>query len=268
MEETPPTDPPLTALQRATAAMPYLLVAGAFGLLVYCIARGGEPFNVSDEEGLMETGTIVFFFICALIAGVALRANRATLRRAERVFLVVFIIIMFVGIGEELSWGQRIGGWDVPEVIAAERGGLIQAGHEDTALHNLSFKSRYLRVSVGGMLFGIVLIAALAAHGIWLPIAHRKGERFATWLVKRTGVFVPPLKLGILVTVAAAMLHYSKPFDATAGREYKECVIPAVYAFMMLGVYFGGRRAVDRRMRMTVIALLAVWVSVQMMIEL
>lgn len=242
---------------RGTRLLPYVVTISCGVLLVYCAVRG-EPFNVSNEDGLLEWGTVYFLGVAALLAGAALAFDRH-LVRAQKGFLIALIVLLALAVGEELSWGQRIFEWEVPEALTKESGGLIQAGHKDTTLHNLSFRSKYLKFSIGGLIFGVVLLTGLFVHGIWLPRAIRRGDERARRLVARFGVFVPPLELGVLVFSAALVLHFLKPLQLTESREYKEFVIAFVFAFMLVRSYFAQQPRVRARVSGALLLAVGVW---------
>ena len=234
-------------LDRAITVFPYLLVVLSAGTLVLT-ATLGEKFNVSREDGLLEWGSVFFFAACAVVAAyLRWKADTADIVMSPpaRRFLTVFAIVCCVAVGEELSWGQRVFDWTVPVELSAESGGPIQAGHDDISIHNLSFRGDTIRFSLAGSLFGAVLLLGLLAHGVWLPIARRQMRPSAAYLVERWGVFVPPLSLGILIFITATVFHYLKNWiDLTEPREYKELLVPAVYAFILIEAHpdIGDRR--------------------------
>jgi hypothetical protein len=216
--------------------IPFLLAGLSFLLMLYS-AVYGEPFNVSREDGLLEWGSVFFFVICAMLSIFALVCNSSDLEKRQKIFLVLFSLILIAAAGEEISWGQRILHWY--EADPADEKALIHLGHGDLSLHNVRLESKYVRFSIGSLLFGVVLLAGLLIHGIWLPVAAGRGNPRALKLIEKTGVFVPPLRLGILVFITALIYHYLKRVvDLTQTREYKEFIIPMVYACMMVHCYF------------------------------
>lgn len=252
--------PPARAWSQPLILVPAVITAAAAGLLAFCAWRG-EPFNVSAEDGLLEWSTVYFLLVCAIAAIAALVANRRRLARPQRWFLVVLTTLLLLAVGEELSWGQRLLDLSPPEALAANEDNLIQVGHGDITLHNLSFKSKYLRFSVGGVLLGVVLITGIFVHGVWLPRAIRRDDKLARWFVDRMGVFVPAAQLGALMFAAALVLHFLKPLELTESREYKEFVIALILAFMLVQAYFSSDGRASRAATGSLLAAVGVWIA-------
>ena len=256
------------ALYPLAMAAIYVLTAGLLGLLVYCRAAG-EPCSVADEDGLVESGTLVAFGLCALLAFLAAIMQRARLARREKVLLIVFGLLCLAAVGEEISWGQRVFGLKVPQSLSKEAGGAIQAGHKDLTVHNLTLNLGFMKFSVGGVLLSLPLFVGLFLHGVWLPVRVKAGKPVATGVVKRLGLFLPPLHLGILVFAVSLFLHYIhsvRSWRALEPREYKEMLIPAVYAFALLHVFFRQRTRANVIVTACALGLLAiglVWSVIQ-----
>ncbi len=249
----------------ATRAAPFVFVLAGAGLLAWC-ARFGEPFNLSAEDGVLEWGTVYFMLLCAILALAAAVSGRRSAPRPRRIFLIVLSVLLLLAAGEEISWGQRLWGVPVPAALAKDAGGMIHVGHGDTAIHNLTFRSELVRFSVGGVLFGVPLLGGLFLHGIWLPVAARRGHGSALWAVNRLGVFVPPLELGILTFTASLVFHVLKPLELTEAREYKELVIPLILAFMLVRSCFDHSRSVRERASSAVLVAAAVWILASVVI--
>lgn len=229
-------------LYRLAMAVPYVVTAALVGILIYCHFKG-EPFNVSNEDGLVEWGTFLSFLLCLLLAVAALVGQWSSLTRAQAVFLGLFAVLCFVAAGEELSWGQRIFGFRPSAGMDSNSGSVIRTGHNDVTVHNLTIDLGFMKFSIGGMLFGVPLLLGLFVHGVWLPLRLKRGAPKTTAFVRRLGLFVPPLHLGILVLAAATFFHFRKPWHHTDAREYKEMVVPMVYVFALLHCFFRRRTA-------------------------
>ena len=218
----------------------YLLVAAAVALVVYCHVNGA-PFNVTDEDGLVEWATVAAFSVCGLLAAAAAVSGWRQMSRAQRVLICLFAAAAFMAVGEELSWGQRFWGFRPPEAMVSGGGGVVQMGHNDTTWHNLSFELGPLKFSLGGMLFGLPLILGLFVHGVWLPLRARKAGSREEKITRRLGLFLPPVHLGVLLVVAAIVLHQKRLWDHIDARETKEMVVPMLYVFFLLHAYFRQR---------------------------
>ena len=235
---------PANPLYRVAMAMPYAILAGLIGLLIYCHVNG-EPFNVSNEDGLIEWATVVSFGLCGILAVTAAVTNWRRMSRAQKILIILMAAVAFTAVGEELSWGQRYFGFTPPEAMKSGGGGTVQMGHDDTTWHNLSFKFGWLNFSLGGMLFGVPLLAVICFHGIWLPLRVRAGRPKATSFTRKLGLFLPPVHLGIILLAGAILFHYRKVWQNTDAREFKELLVPTVYVFMLLHAYFRDRKTLN-----------------------
>lgn len=86
---------------------------------------------VYEEDGLFETATALLLLVCVgyLIAAALVRAWGQNRRLAAAILIMAaFCLLLFL---EEISWGQRIFGWETPDEI----GGLNT--QRETNLHNM-----------------------------------------------------------------------------------------------------------------------------------
>lgn len=89
------------------------------------------PAYVYEEDGPLETATAVLLLVaCIGFADASLRAGRTGLT-ASAACLAAAALVCFLFMMEEISWGQRIFGWETPENL--ER---INVQNE-TNLHNV-----------------------------------------------------------------------------------------------------------------------------------
>ena len=72
------------------------------------------------EDGLIETlGAFSLLVASGLFFAGFLQARHRSSSRVMRVFLLGLAMALFIGAGEELSWGQRLLGFGTPDVVAA-----------------------------------------------------------------------------------------------------------------------------------------------------
>lgn len=88
---------------------------------------------LSREDYIIENMTAIALFLSSIFllfsAKVSIKENKFVS------YLLLFIgIVFFFGAGEEISWGQRIFGWETPESIAAIN------DQNETNLHNVNKK--------------------------------------------------------------------------------------------------------------------------------
>lgn len=102
------------------------------------------------EDGFLETGTAVCFIVAGGLMAVAARRSRKTLQLRPMGVAAFAIAAIFLVIGmEEISWGQRIAGWDTPGVWCSGN------AQDETNLHNF-FNNWF---SIVYPVTGVVLLA-------------------------------------------------------------------------------------------------------------
>lgn len=249
-------------MQKVWRVLPYVIFAGLLAIIGICVANGGEKkmgLEIAEEDGLLEWGTCAAFAIAGLLGATAAVMKRKLLTKNQIIFLAVFSGVCLMAVGEELSWGQRILEFGPPTGMETTSDSAIKCGHNDVTWHNLhitvgpynilgfTFKMSF---SLGGMLFGVMLIIALAIHGILLPILYKQGKPKIVRLVNKLGMFFPPLDLGILVTAASLLFYiFRRTGDIkhmTEPNEYKEFFVPIVYAAIIAVTFFKEKTKANR----------------------
>jgi hypothetical protein len=135
------------------------------------------------EDGPLEwAGVLAFAGAFGVAAVLAVTLARAGRRAQATAALALSAGCLFV-VGEEVSWGQRLGGWETPGAL---RNANVQ---EETTLHNVSGVDEAFRVAL--------LLAGLYGSCAWL--AARRRPRRAGQLV-----LAPPLFLASLFVVPLA----------------------------------------------------------------
>ena len=173
----------------------------------------------ASEDGVLEYATIVFL----ALSGIILLFNAAALWRRGVAFgaalTVIYALVFFFGAGEEMSWGQRIFGW--------ESGDYFQENNfqGETNLHNLVVGSSHLAET----LFGNVLTAAILLYLVVLPPLYPR----LAWLQRlmdRLVVPVPWLRHGIVTVVASLVI-------ALMDQERKWEVYELIFSLLMVSVF-------------------------------
>ena len=153
-----------------------LLVAAAEAFPHAMIALG-------EEDGPLENLTALLFFIAGLIFLWSARKAKDG-QRLEGAYAVFFLVawgvLMIVFAGEEISWGQRIFGFETPEAIDRAN------KQNEFNIHNLAFFDSY-----GGT--GNYVSIFMLTVGIVLPVMDRLFP-----LIRRIGIPVPSLTCCIL----------------------------------------------------------------------
>jgi len=173
-----------------------------------------KPFR--GEDHLIENLGAIFFFIAALLFFVCYRLSsrcdkdtgHSPPKRSK--FYLFLAILFFIGCGEEISWGQRIFGWNSPKIV-----------HElnrqrETNFHNIRLFNdpRYRRGKplenerrpVLSIMFDIDtwFFSFWFSYCLILPLVNRyslrASRKFSRWRLP-----VPPLWIGILMLVNFSM---------------------------------------------------------------
>lgn len=190
------------------------------------------------EDGVAESLTAVFFLAAGIILIVAAAKSCRNDRRLARQILPVGLGLFFVFIaGEELSWGQRIFHFSLPESMSGT------TFFDDLSFHNLKIfgyplleGNRLLNMFV--ILFGIV--GPLAAAG-WSWI--RK-------LIHRLNFPIAPLATAALFLFA--LLHglgMSRVSKHWAPTEIKECLFSLGFLLAAISAASGKNRYSGNELR-------------------
>ena len=165
-------------------------------ILSYSVYLFNEKIVIllGSEDNLYEGGTALFLFISSIFF---------LLSSPKNIFMILLSLIFFFGAGEELSWGQRIFCFEVPENIKQEN---VQS---EFNVHNLPTfngatnknshkqKQGIQRLIEMNFLYRVFLLI----FGILLPLACYHIAFFKK-LVKQLKIPVPPITIGIFLGIS------------------------------------------------------------------
>jgi hypothetical protein len=176
------------------AALYTILALGlGLGLIVSFVAPEVYVGSLAAEDGPFEWATAA-----ALLLGAVVCARRVRLPDRARIFAVVSAvgaIVLFFGAGEEISWGQRLIGWESGEFWVENN------DQAETNLHNLVVGD----VKINKLLFGVLLTVAFCLYFFALPLLYRRAGAVAGWAA-RWGVPVPTGLQGITFLVSLVVM--------------------------------------------------------------
>jgi hypothetical protein len=170
------------------------------GLLGYKLLKGtGDPFYLLAvrEDSLVEWLTALTYFGVFLVAGMlAIRLGLARRYLLAAFFALIGVCGLFVAL-EEISYGQRLLGFDTPTPVAARN------RQDEMTIHNLDLVERlfFTLVPLAVGLFGLLGLA-LAGMRRWL-------DRRA---VQTLSLLVPPWFLASWFVPVAAFALYATLF--------------------------------------------------------
>ena len=157
------------------------------------------------EDTLVEYGTALFL----LVASVVLAAHAVSLgARGARVAMVltaIYALMFFFASGEEISWGQRIFGWESGEFFQAHN------KQDETNLHNLIVGDFHLAKT----LFGPILTTCILLYLVALPLLYPRVPAIAR-LADRLAVPVPWLRhagIALASSIVIALIDVSRKWE-------------------------------------------------------
>lgn len=168
---------------------------------------------VYAEDGLFENATALALLFCAgLFLLIALRRGWRTDRRLALSVLVLSFVCGFLFL-EEISWGQRIFGWETPETVADLN------AQSETNLHNMFVGyNQLIRLGIA-----LVISTILIGHVAWRRIFARMG----------LGELMPPPAAVYFVPFLIYAHTYDELFEEVVGVFL---VVYAINLYRRLGV--------------------------------
>ena len=189
------------------------LVVVAFA--VFCVLLGA--YLSFANEAFFHTSYVVedsfteWCTVAALFAAFVVCARRLwVLRHARNMgFLAVtgfLTLFCLFGAGEEISWGQRIFGFDSPEFF------IDNNAQQETGLHNLQIVVGDTKYKLNRIVFGTGLAVAFFVYLAVMTPLHRKNATVAS-LLDRLGIPMPRNYhiVGYVFVLAVAELVIDSP---------------------------------------------------------
>ncbi|MEQ9261181.1 MAG: hypothetical protein RIG84_19000 [Roseovarius sp.] len=189
-----------------TAIMITLLAA----IVIYFTDKTFFWKHFAAEDGFIEYGTMLFLFASALLLWVHALSLWGKGRRGAALLTLFYGLLFFMAAGEEVSWGQRIFGW--------ESGEFFQESNKqnETNLHNLVVGN----VHLASTLFGSFLTTVLLLYLVVLPLCYGRVS-FITRLADRFVVPVPGMRHAVLAVLSSLVIA---PMDVYRNWEVYEFV--------------------------------------------
>lgn len=209
----------------------------------------GRIYALIRENGPYQTYTAVSFFVASVFLLLAFfqpgNGNRLGSRSTRRnVFIVLLAIVLFVGAGEELSWGQHLLGFETPESVAKHN------RQGEFNLHNLnpfagrevdgSPKSGLERWLTIGRMFSLFWAGFCVAIPL-INLASSAANRFLTTL----NFPIVPLWIGLAFPVNHVMSKFVAAMLDINGHyivEVKESGFALLFLLFATSYYISLRR--------------------------
>lgn len=171
-----------------------LIIGLCIGVFIAFTTPDSFDVGIAAEDGPLEWISAIALLIAALalLRRIWVRPDRSGLFIAVSVFGAM---ILFFGAGEEISWGQRVFGWQSGEFFQENN------AQSETNIHNLMVGETKINRVVFGTLLSLVFIFYFCA----LPFLAHGTSRLAR-LVKTLFVPVPRLRHGALFAVSLIVM--------------------------------------------------------------
>lgn len=163
----------------------FVLVHIIIGIVLYFTNLDLFVIYVEEDRYIENLTALILFAAAFHFLWKAIKSNNKLLKAS---CALLFLLFLFGG-GEEISYGQRIFGFDTPDNYAK----MNRQG--EVTVHNLKING----VDINRVIFSTVLYVSAFIYFIGLPILYRKSKWLRKW--KYFMVPVPKLIHGILFTL-------------------------------------------------------------------
>lgn len=176
---------------------------------IYLYSTDYFSLRFAAEDGLVEYATAVFLFLASLV--LMKRAFVLTGRQQSLLVILTFFyaLLFFFAAGEEISWGQRIFGWETGETFQE----INKQG--ETNLHNLIVKTPWGEFHLAKTLFGPFLTLVLLLYLVGLPLVYERSAGVQR-LANRFAVPVPGKRhaaLALAASIVIAVIDVSRKWE-------------------------------------------------------
>lgn len=171
------------------------------------------------EDSLIENMTAVLLGVCGLVLILRVLKLRTTLSHGALALGLVYGLVYIWAGGEEISWGQRIIGFESPEFFQENN------DQQEFTFHNLVIGD----VKLDELIFGPVLSYIILSYLILLPLLWQRVAWVRT-LTDRMVIPVPRLHHAAFALIVTLII----PFLGESRRwEVYECI----FALLSLAIF-------------------------------
>ena len=166
--------------------MPRKLLEKLTFIFVFTLCLLGVYFSKTDLkffEGVYvrEDGPLEWLTVVALLVGCVMNIYRAQILapfRHKRFVLGLYFlsVVFFFGLGEEISWGQRI--WESWFDFKVPSFFLQYNSQGEMNIHNLRFGG----VKINKLIFGTLLGIGIVFYFLILPVLYKKQEKVKNFI--------------------------------------------------------------------------------------
>lgn len=210
----------MTRIEKLAFPIILAIAIAAYGMSRFMSSDAFGSHWIAMEDGFLEWLTVISLFSCAVLCWYRCWHLRSTATPAFLACTAIYGCVLFFGMGEEISWGQRIFGIETPEFLAKAN------AQKETNLHNLVIGN----TSINKLVFGKILGVGLGAFLIFTPIIFQRSATIRE-LLNRIAVPVPRIQhtLGIL-----AMVLLMETSKASKRGEITEFALTSLIFLLLL----------------------------------
>ncbi len=194
-------------------------------VIAYAVSRtiSNDAFTfhwMAREDGFLEWLTAL-----ALFSGAVICWQRCwSLKQSHPALFLwctaIYGGVLFFGMGEEISWGQRVFGIETPEFLAEAN------AQKETNLHNLVIGG----TSVNKLIFGKILAAGLGCYLTVLPFIFQRTPAICR-LLNRLAVPIPRIQHTLAILSIVLLVETSR---ASKRGEITEFAITSLVLLLLL----------------------------------
>ncbi len=206
--------------------------------------------NIASEDGLIESlGAVAFLFTAIIFLYLFFKSTNGPniffgKSTNRNIYFGLLGLLFFLGFGEEISWGQRIFGWETPETMMALN------AQEETNIHNLQIfhnknedgtEKSFLELLLN---MNRLFIIFWLSFCVLVPILH-KYVKLARKYIEFLGIPLVPLWIGGLFLFNFILQQHYKQiiqqFDTTTlVPKYLSETMESVCAllFLLVAIHF------------------------------
>ena len=166
------------------------------------------------EDGLIESLTALALLCAGLVCVFRVWRMKGLRTKTFLACCGILGVVALFGAGEEISWGQRILGFNSPKFFQQNNSQL------ETNLHNIVVGG----VKLNKLIFGKLLAIGVVLYIIVLPVLYHRSARFRGWLDSLGVPIARPCQI-LCVVALFAMLAMMPSKKKSEVMEFGGCTI-------------------------------------------
>ena len=152
------------------------------------------------EDGMIEYTTAFLLLACSILLFKRFFKLRSTKATWWKIAMLLYACMLFFGFGEEISWGQRILGFETPPSLEEIN------TQDEFNFHNIKIFGVKINKLIFSQLFSLVMLLYFTA----VPLLFRYKER-AKELINRLAIPIPKWHHAIAIVIAGALVSLIVP---------------------------------------------------------